>query len=240
MRVHHAFRVAGGARRKKHRRHVAWLINGYFCLEPARLAGDKRLALGQHGVHRLQTGFCILAQPARVVTHQVGQVRAAAAILQHFVHLFLVFHLRKTNVGVVDGKHAFGADCGLVQRHRNRPKRLRRQNGGIQARAVGANNSHMLAAPQPRQMQPRCQYNVQAPRRSVVAGVPIDTFHWLLDHSIGFNRFVMRQLNERLGQFIAAREIDRMSNPDIRVARSLALLFNQVLFPGVGQMLSIT
>jgi hypothetical protein len=45
-------------------------------------------------------------------------------------------------------------------------------------------------------------------RKSVVAGLPVDTFHWLLDHSIGFNRFVMNQLNERLGQFIAAREID--------------------------------
>jgi CRP/FNR family cyclic AMP-dependent transcriptional regulator len=61
--------------------------------------------------------------------------------------------------------------------------------------------------------------------------LPIDTFHWLLDHSIGFNRFVMNQLNERLGQFIAAREIDRMNNPDIRVARSLASLFNPVLYP---------
>jgi CRP/FNR family transcriptional regulator, cyclic AMP receptor protein len=70
--------------------------------------------------------------------------------------------------------------------------------------------------------------------------LPIDTFHWLLDHSIGFNRFVMNQLNERLGQFIAAREIDRMNNPDIRVARSLAALFNPVLYPGVGQMLRIT
>lgn len=84
------------------------------------------------------------------------------------------------------------------------------------------------------------RYNVQALRKSVVAGVPADTFHWLLDHSIGFNRFVMNQLNERLGQFIAAREIDRMSNPDLRVARSLAALFNPVLFSGVGQMLRIT
>ena len=74
----------------------------------------------------------------------------------------------------------------------------------------------------------------------MVAGVPIDTFHWLLDHSIGFNRFVMNQLNERLGQFIAAREIDRLDDPDVRVARSLAALFNPVLFPGVGQMLRIT
>jgi DNA-binding XRE family transcriptional regulator len=50
----------------------------------------------------------------------------------------------------------------------------------------------------------------------------------------------MNQLNERLGQFIAAREIDRMTNPDIRVARSLAALFNPVLFPGVGEVLQIT
>jgi CRP-like cAMP-binding protein len=84
------------------------------------------------------------------------------------------------------------------------------------------------------------RYNIQALRKSRVAGLHIDTFHWLLDHSIGFNRFVMNQLNERLGQFIAAREIDRMNNPDVRVARSLAALFNPVLYPGVGEVLRIT
>jgi DNA-binding XRE family transcriptional regulator len=31
-----------------------------------------------------------------------------------------------------------------------------------------------------------------------------------------------------------------MTNPDIRVARSLAALFNPVLFPGVGEVLQIT
>jgi CRP-like cAMP-binding protein len=84
------------------------------------------------------------------------------------------------------------------------------------------------------------RYNIQALRKSRVAGLHIDTFHWLLDHSIGFNRFVMNQINERLGQFIAAREIDRMNNPDVRVARSLAALFNPVLYPGVGEVLRIT
>ncbi len=84
------------------------------------------------------------------------------------------------------------------------------------------------------------RYNVQALRNTTVAGLPLDTFHQLLDQSIGFNRFVMNQLNERLGQFIAAREIDRLSNPDVRVARSLAALFNPVLFPGVGEVLHIT
>lgn len=84
------------------------------------------------------------------------------------------------------------------------------------------------------------RYHVQALRKSVVAGLPIDSFHWLLDHSIGFNRFMMNQLNERLGQFIAAREIDRLNNPNVRVARSLAALFNPVLYPGVGEILRIT
>ncbi|BAO84295.1 cAMP-binding protein - catabolite gene activator and regulatory subunit of cAMP-dependent protein kinase [Serpentinimonas maccroryi] len=84
------------------------------------------------------------------------------------------------------------------------------------------------------------RYNVQALRKSLVAGLPVETFHWLLDHSIGFNRFVMCQLNERLGQFIAAREIDRLSEPEVRVARSLANLFHPGLFPGVGQLLRIT
>jgi CRP-like cAMP-binding protein len=84
------------------------------------------------------------------------------------------------------------------------------------------------------------RYNIQALRKSVVAGLPVDDFHWLLDHSIGFNRFVMNQLNERLGQFIAAREADRLNNPDVRVARNLAALFNPVLFPGVGELLRIT
>jgi CRP-like cAMP-binding protein len=84
------------------------------------------------------------------------------------------------------------------------------------------------------------RYDVLALRKSLVAGLPVETFHWLLDHSIGFNRFVMGQLNERLAQFIAAREIDRLANPDLRVARNLAALFNPVLFPGVGQVLRIT
>lgn len=84
------------------------------------------------------------------------------------------------------------------------------------------------------------RYNIQALRKSVVAGIPAHTFHWLLDRSIGFNRFVMNQLNERLGQFIAAREIDRLNHPDARVARSLAALFHPVLYPGVGELLRIT
>ena len=84
------------------------------------------------------------------------------------------------------------------------------------------------------------RYDVQALRNSTVAGISVETFHWLLDRSVPFNRFVLQQLNERLGQFIAAREIDRLSDPDVRVARSLAALFHPLLYPGVGSLLRIT
>jgi CRP-like cAMP-binding protein len=84
------------------------------------------------------------------------------------------------------------------------------------------------------------RYNIQALRRSVVAGLPIDSFHELLDNSLAFNRFMLNQLNERLGQFIAAREIDRSTDPDLRVARNLAALFHPQLYPGVGSLLRIT
>ena len=84
------------------------------------------------------------------------------------------------------------------------------------------------------------RYNIEALRKSTVAGLPIEVFWRLLERSIPFNRFVMMQFNERLGQFIAAREIDRNNQPDARVARSLAALFHPVLYPGVGQLLRIT
>ena len=84
------------------------------------------------------------------------------------------------------------------------------------------------------------RYNIEPLRPSVVAGLDLATFDWLLERSIPFNRYVMNQLNERLGQFIAAREIDRLNDPDTRVARSLAALFHPVLYPGVGTLLRIT
>ncbi len=84
------------------------------------------------------------------------------------------------------------------------------------------------------------KYNILALRRSTVTGLPIETFFELLERSIVFNRFVLNQLNERVGQFIAAREIDRLTDTDSRVARGLAAMFHPVLYPGVGKLLRIT
>jgi CRP/FNR family cyclic AMP-dependent transcriptional regulator len=75
------------------------------------------------------------------------------------------------------------------------------------------------------------KYDVVTLRESRVAYMPRATFDWLLDTDIGFNRFLLLQLNERLGQFIAMVEYERLLEPDARVARSLAGLFNPVLYP---------
>ena len=41
------------------------------------------------------------------------------------------------------------------------------------------------------------RYDVRALRASVVAGLGVDAFHRLLEHSLPFNRFIIQQLNER-------------------------------------------
>lgn len=87
--------------------------------------------------------------------------------------------------------------------------------------------------------EPR-HYDVVALRDSTVGLMPRATFHWLLDQSIAFNRFLLVQLNERLGQFIATVEFDRLLDPDARVARCIASLFNPYLYPDTGARLSIS
>lgn len=84
------------------------------------------------------------------------------------------------------------------------------------------------------------RYDAVALRASRVALVPRPTFDWLLDSSIGFNRFLLDQLNERLAQFIAMVEYDRLLDPDARVARCLAALFNPRLYPGSSRELMIS
>jgi CRP-like cAMP-binding protein len=87
--------------------------------------------------------------------------------------------------------------------------------------------------------EPR-RYDVVALRDSRVACMRRETFQWLLDHSIPFNRYLLVQLNERLGQFIGLLESERLLDTDARVARCLAGLFNPILYPGLGPQLTIS
>jgi CRP/FNR family transcriptional regulator, cyclic AMP receptor protein len=53
------------------------------------------------------------------------------------------------------------------------------------------------------------RYDVVALRDTRLALMDRSTFFWLFENSVAFNRFLVRQLNERVGQFIGALEHGR-------------------------------
>ena len=78
--------------------------------------------------------------------------------------------------------------------------------------------------------EPR-HYDLVALRDTRMALMERATFLWLFENSVAFNRFLVRQrLDERLGQFIALAEYDRMLDATGRLARNIAWLFNAVLY----------
>ncbi|ABA52533.1 cyclic nucleotide-binding protein [Burkholderia pseudomallei] len=84
------------------------------------------------------------------------------------------------------------------------------------------------------------KYDVIAIQRSLVLFVPSATFHALLDSSLPFTGFVIRQLNNRMGEFIASIQNSRLLDVNARVAQSLAQLFNPDLYPDTGATLAIS
>ncbi len=87
--------------------------------------------------------------------------------------------------------------------------------------------------------EPR-RYEAIALRDSHLALLDRRTFMWLFEHSAAFNRFLVEQLNERLGHFMALLENDRKLDSTARVARALALMMNPVLYPDADRRLLIT
>ena len=78
--------------------------------------------------------------------------------------------------------------------------------------------------------EPR-RYDMVALRDSRLALMDRATFFWLYENSVAFNRFLVAQLNERLGQFIGLVEYGRTLDATGRLARSIASLFNPLLYP---------
>lgn len=87
--------------------------------------------------------------------------------------------------------------------------------------------------------EPR-RYDLVALRDTRLAMMSRPTFMWLYENSRGFNRYLVRALNERMGQFIATIEYDRILAPRARVARNLSWFFNKVLYPKAGPSIEIT
>ena len=87
--------------------------------------------------------------------------------------------------------------------------------------------------------EPR-RYDMVVLRDSRVALMEQATFFWLYENSVAFNRFLVAQLNERLGQFIGLVEYGRTLDATARLARSIASLFNPILYPDLNRHLEIT
>jgi CRP/FNR family cyclic AMP-dependent transcriptional regulator len=87
--------------------------------------------------------------------------------------------------------------------------------------------------------EPR-KYDLVVLRDTRMAMLNRPTFMWLFQNSVGFNRFLVHQLNERMAQFIATIESDRLHDPVARIARNLAWLFNPVLYPNALDHIEIT
>ena len=83
-------------------------------------------------------------------------------------------------------------------------------------------------------------YAVVAIRDSHVVFVPRATFHWLIDESHPFSRWVIDQLNARLGHYVAMIESFRLHNPTARVAYCLSEFFNPQLSPRTANQLAIS
>ena len=97
-------------------------------------------------------------------------------------------------IGVIDG---------LVKLHSLSPSGKSVTFAGIPAGGWFGEGSVLKGEP--------LKYNIVALRDSRIALMPEATFRWLLDTSIPFNRFLLTQLNERLGQFIGMVEHDRLA-----------------------------
>ncbi len=125
-----------------------------------------------------------------------------------------------------------GVIDGLVKIHSLSPAGKSVTFAGIPAGGWFAEGSVLRGEP--------FKYDIVALRDSRIALMPEATFRWLLDTSIPFNRFLLKQLNERLGQFIGMVEHDRLLEPDARVARALAALFNPHLYPNSDPHIQIS
>lgn len=83
-------------------------------------------------------------------------------------------------------------------------------------------------------------YAVVAIRDSMVVFVPRTTFQWLIDESRPFSRWIIDQLNARLGHYVAMIESFRLHHPAARVAYCLSEFFNPQLSPRTANQLAMS
>lgn len=83
-------------------------------------------------------------------------------------------------------------------------------------------------------------YEVVTLRDSWIALLPLRTFEWLYQTSLPFNHFLVHQLNERLGQFVALVQTGRIQTTTAQVAFCVAQLLNPAFCTGPSPVLHIS
>jgi len=84
------------------------------------------------------------------------------------------------------------------------------------------------------------RYDVIAVRTSDILLLPAELFHLLLAQSLPFTAYVIRQLNERMGQFIATIQNQRLLDVEGQVAQAIAQLFHPTLYPRTSLVLELS
>jgi CRP/FNR family transcriptional regulator, cyclic AMP receptor protein len=84
------------------------------------------------------------------------------------------------------------------------------------------------------------RYEVVTLRDSWVALMPLQTFDWLYETSLGFSHFLVHQLNARLSQFVALVETGRIQTTTARVALCIAQLLDPALCSATSNVLHIS
>ncbi len=83
-------------------------------------------------------------------------------------------------------------------------------------------------------------YEVVTLRDSWIALMPLTTFDWLYETSLGFNHFLVHQLNARLGQFVALVQTGRNQTTTAQVALCLAQILDPTLCSATLNVLHIS
>lgn len=179
----------------------------------------------RHAMRSLDDMLALSPWMRELSAEHSGRVRAAITVrdFEAGAYVSRKGDLARAWVGVIDG---------LVKLHSLSPAGKSVTFAGIPAGGWFGEGSVLKAEPY--------RYDIVALRNSRIALMPEAAFRWLLDTSIPFNRFLLKQLNERLGQFIGMVEHDRLLEPDARVARTLAALFNHQLYPDTKPNIQIS
>ncbi len=82
--------------------------------------------------------------------------------------------------------------------------------------------------------------DVVALRNSHLAMLPGETYLWLRERSLSFNRMLLARLEQRMRHCVQQVHSGRAGGADERVAQTLVGLFDPVLHPAVGQTLRVT